>query len=37
VYIRIRDLPSEQLQALEEELRQQFDLLYVTQDDVSAS
>jgi acetoin utilization protein AcuB len=37
VYIRIRDLPSEQLQALEEELRQQFDILYVTQDDVSAS
>jgi acetoin utilization protein AcuB len=37
VYIRIRDLPSEQLQALEEELRQQFDLRYVTQDDVSAS
>lgn len=37
VYIRIRDFPSEKLQALEEELRQQFEILYVTQDDVSAS
>jgi acetoin utilization protein AcuB len=34
VYFRIRDLPSEKLQALREELEKTFDLLYVTQDDV---
>jgi acetoin utilization protein AcuB len=36
VYIRIMDLPSEQLQALEDELRQHFELLYTSRDDIGA-
>lgn len=34
VYFRIRDLPSEKLQALREELEKNFELLYVIQDEV---
>lgn len=34
VYFRIRDLPSEKLQALKEELLKNFELLYVSQDKV---
>ena len=37
VYIRIGDLPSEKLRALEEELGKQADLLYVIEDEVAAS
>jgi acetoin utilization protein AcuB len=37
VYIRIGDLPSEKLRALQEELREQSELLYVIEDDVVAS
>ena len=37
VYFRIRDLPSEKLQALREELEKDFELLYVIQDDVDMS
>jgi acetoin utilization protein AcuB len=37
VYIRIGDLPAEKLRALEEELREQSELLYVIEDDVAAS
>ena len=37
VYIRIGDLPSEKLRALEAELRKQADLLYVIEDEVAAS
>lgn len=37
VYFRIRDLPSNDLQALRNELEQRFELLYATQDDVDVS
>jgi acetoin utilization protein AcuB len=37
VYIRIGDLASEKLRALEEELRKQADLLYMIEDEVAAS
>ena len=37
VYIRIRDLPGEKLRVLEQELRKQFQVLYVAQDDATAS
>ena len=37
VYIRIGDLPSEKLRALEEELGKQADLLYMIEDDLAAS
>jgi acetoin utilization protein AcuB len=37
VYIRIGDLPSEKLRALEEDLRKQSELLYVIEDDVVAA
>ena len=37
VYIRVGNLSAEKLQVLEEELRKQSDLLYVTEDDVAAS
>jgi acetoin utilization protein AcuB len=37
VYIRIGDLPAEKLQALEQELRGQFEVLYVAHDDVTAA
>jgi len=36
VYIRIGDLPSQKLQALEEELRSQSEVLYAIEDDVVA-
>jgi acetoin utilization protein AcuB len=37
VYFRIRELPSEKLQALKEQLEKDFDLLYVIQDKVDMS
>jgi acetoin utilization protein AcuB len=37
VYIRVGGLSAEKLQALEEDLRRQSDLLYVTEDDAAAS
>ena len=37
VYIRVGGISAEKLQALEEELRKQSDLLYVTEDDAAAS
>jgi acetoin utilization protein AcuB len=37
VYFRIRDLPSEKLQALRRALEENFELLYVIQDDVDMS
>ncbi len=37
VYIRIRDLPAKELQALEKGLRNKFELLYVVNDDLSDS
>jgi len=37
VYIRIGNLPSEKLRALEEDLRKQSELLYVIEDDVVAA
>jgi acetoin utilization protein AcuB len=37
VYIRVGGIEAEKLQALEEDLRKQSDLLYVTEDDVAAS
>jgi len=37
VYFRIRDLPSEKLQALKEKLEKDFELLYVIQDEVDVT
>jgi acetoin utilization protein AcuB len=37
VYIRIMDLPSEKAQPLEQELRGQFEVLYVAHDDATAA
>lgn len=37
VYIRIMDLPAEQLQALEDDLRENFELLYASRDDIGAT
>ena len=37
VYVRIRDLPAKELQALEKVLRGKFELLYVVNDDLSGS
>jgi acetoin utilization protein AcuB len=37
VYIRIRDLPAEELQVLEKTLRDKFELLYVVNDDLVVS
>jgi len=35
VYIRIRDLPQEELEAMKDDLEEKFDLLYMIQDDVN--
>jgi acetoin utilization protein AcuB len=37
VYLRIRDLPSDQMRALESELGGRFDLLYLIQEDPSSA